>query len=71
MEVTETRAIANVRIHVERVIRSVGQKYSLLRNTLPIDYVIKRDGEECPIIDQIVRVCCALCSVCDSVVPFD
>ena len=70
MEVTETRTIANVRIHIERVIGSVRQKYSLLQSTLHIDYVIKRDGEECPIIDRIVRVCCALCNVCDSVVPF-
>ena len=71
MEVTETRTIANVRIHVERVIGNVRQKYSILQSTLPIDYVIKRDGEECPLVDRIVRVCCALCNVCDSVVPFD
>ena len=71
MEVTETRTIANVRIHVERVIGNVRQKYSVLQSTLLIDYVIKRDGEECPLIDWIVCVCCALCNVCDSVVPFD
>ena len=71
MEITETRTIANVRIHVERVIGNVRQKYSILQSTLPIHYIIKRDAEECPIIDRIVRVCCGLCNVCDSVVPFE
>ena len=71
MEITETRTIANVRIHVERVIGNVRQKYSILQSTLPIHYIIKRDAEECPIIDRIVRVGCGLCNVCDSVVPFE
>ena len=44
---------------------------NILQSTLPIHYIIKRDGEECPIIDWIVRACCALCNVCDSVVPFE
>ena len=70
LEVHETRKIANVRIHVERVIGNVRQKYSILQSTLPIHYVIKRNGH-CPIIDNIVSVCCALCNVCDSVIPFD
>jgi len=70
LEVHETRTIANVRIHVERVIGNVRQKYSILQSTLPIQYVHKREGQS-PIIDSIVTVCCALCNVCDSVVPFD
>ena len=71
MEVQETREIANVRIHVERVIGNVRQKYSILQSTLPIHFLIKRVGEDIPLIDRIVRICCALCNVCDSVVPFD
>jgi hypothetical protein len=35
LEVEATRSIANVRIHVERVIGSVKQKYSILKGTLP------------------------------------
>ena len=71
LEVEQTRSIANVRIHVERVIGCVRQKFSLLKGTLPIDLVIRRAGEECPLIDRIARVCCALYNMCNSVVPFD
>ena len=71
VEVEETRSLANVRIHIERVIGLVRQKFSILQDALPISYVIKRANEPCPLIDRIVRVCCALCNVCDSVVPFN
>ncbi|SMN01989.1 hypothetical protein SPONN_290 [uncultured Candidatus Thioglobus sp.] len=71
LEVEETRSIANVRIHVERVIGCVRQKFTILKETLPIDMVTKRVGEECPLIDRIARVSCALCNLCTSVVPFE
>lgn len=71
LEVEETRTIANVRIHVERVIGCVRQKYTILQGTLPKDFITKRVCEECPLIDRIARICCALCNLCDSVVPFD
>ena len=70
-EVESTRKIANVRIHVERVIGCVRQKYSILRGIIPIDFVIKRVGEDVPAIDRIVRVCCTLNNLCVSVVPFE
>ena len=54
-----------------RVIGVVRQKFSILRGILPIELVSKKPHQECPHIDKIVRVCCALCNVCDSVVPFD
>ena len=70
LEIEETHSIANVRIHVERVIGCVRQKYCILSETLPINYLCTHSGQECPLIDRIVRVCCALCNLCDSVVPF-
>ncbi len=56
MEVEETRNIANVRIHVERVIGAVRQKYSILRGTLPVDFLIKKQEDTSPQVDKIVRV---------------
>ena len=60
LEVEETRVIANARIHVERVIGAVRLRYTLLKGTLPIDFIIKRDQEQKPLVDRIVHVCCAL-----------
>ena len=71
LEVENTRTIANVRIHVERVIGAVRQRYTILQGTLPIDFLSSRKGEELPLIDRIIRVCCTLNNLCDSVVPFD
>ena len=68
----QTRRIANVRIHVERVIGSVRQKYSILSATQPIDFVTSKDGNvNVPTLDKIVCICCALVNLCDSVVQFD
>ena len=50
MEVEDSRSIANVRIHVERVIGNVHQKYSILQSTLPIDFLHVRLGDELPLI---------------------
>ena len=71
LEVEQTRSIANVRIHVERVIGLVRQKYSILQSTIFIHFVKCRHGEDIPLIDRIVRVSCALTNICNSVVPFD
>ena len=70
IEVEQTRRLANVRIHVERVIGLIRQKFSLLNHTQPIDYVISRN-DSIPLLDKIVTVCCALINLCDSVIPPD
>ncbi len=70
IEVEQTRRIANVRIHVERVIGNIRQKYTILSSTQPIDYVLSSDEQE-TILDKIVCVACALINICDSVVPFN
>lgn len=71
LEVKNTRTIANVRIHVQRVIGSACQRYTILQGTLPIDFLSSRKGEELPPIDRIHHVCCVLNNLCDSVIPFD
>ena len=58
-----------MRIHVERVIGLIRQKYKLLGATQPIAFVSTKDVS-LPILKKIVRVCCALTNLCDFVVPF-
>ncbi len=69
IEVEQTRQIANVRIHVERVIGNIRQKYSILSSIQPIDFVNSND--QVTALDKIVCVTSALINMCDSVVPFD
>ena len=70
IEVEQTRRIANVRIHVERVIGNIRKKYGILSVTQPIDFVVARDGDK-PTLDNIVAVSCTLTNLCDSVVAFE
>ena len=70
MEVEMTRKIAHVRIHVERVIGLVRNKYTILQGPLPLDFLCS-EGTDTPVVDKIATVCCALVNMCDSVVPFD
>ena len=70
IEVEQTRRIANVRIHVERVIGNIRKKYSILFATQPIDFVTVRNGDVIT-LDKIVTICCALVNLSDSVVPFE
>ena len=69
LEVEETRKIARVRIHVERVIGSLRQRFQILDATTPLpkEYIkFKNDG---PIfLDSIVRCYCALHNVCDVII---
>ena len=71
-EIEKTRNIANVRIHVERVIGSVRQRFSILSATgvLPKDY-FQQKKDDALLLDAIVRVCCALNNMCTGIVPFE
>ena len=72
IEIEQTRNIANVRIHVERVIGNIRKKYKILQTTQPIDYLItKNRTNNATLLDMIVTVCCALNNLCNSVVPFN
>ena len=59
----QTRQIANVRIHVERVVGNIRKKYSILGATQPIDFVTVGNGE-ITTPDKIVTSCCALVTIC-------
>lgn len=75
VEVGETRNIANVRIHVERIIGLLRRKYTILSGILPIDFLISSStGSQegaIPMIDRILNVCSALVILCPGIVPFD
>lgn len=70
IDVSLTRKIVHHRIHSERVIRLVRNKYKFLKTTLPIDVlqVKKHDDDNLASIDKIVRVCCALTNLSPSIV---
>ncbi|XP_029966220.1 uncharacterized protein LOC115401959 [Salarias fasciatus] len=64
----ETRKIAHLRIHVEKVIGNICQKYRILSGTIPVHMILPCEGEEVTLLDKIVTVCCALTNHCPSVV---
>ncbi|XP_034079283.1 uncharacterized protein LOC117550834 [Gymnodraco acuticeps] len=71
-KVEETRKIANVRIHVERVIRLVRRKYQILQSrAVPIEHMLTKPGEALALIDKIGVICCALSNLSVSVVPLE
>ncbi|XP_038138972.1 uncharacterized protein LOC119782193 [Cyprinodon tularosa] len=67
-DVEDSRAIAHLRIHVERVIGCMRNKYKLLHRTIPIRLLLTCEGEEVTLLDKIVFVCCCLVNMCSSVV---
>ena len=54
IDVESTRRIAAVRIHVELVIGLLHNKYKILQNTLPLDFLRKNDREPTTICHSIV-----------------
>ena len=70
-EVEQTQQIANVCIHVERVIGNVRNKYSLLSASQPIHFLSRNSNQDVCVLDKIVTVCRSLNNLCDFVVPTD
>ena len=68
-DVEATRKIVDVRIHVERVIGAVRQRFQILSATVPLSNEYSRTKQGGPVfLDSIVRVCCGLHNVCDSII---
>lgn len=70
-QVEATRKLANVRIHVERVIGLLRNKYMITKSIVPVDMLSAVHEDDATTLDKIVFVCCALTSACGSVVQFD
>ena len=71
-EVETSRKIASVRIHIERVIGLLRNRYTILKGTIPLRTVnsIKAEASSSTLAscDKIVNVCAALTNLCDSIV---
>ena len=70
-EVESTRHLARVRIHIERVIGVVRNKYKILSGKIPLEMLKLSDKQNLSPLDQIALVCCALVNLCPPIVPFD
>ena len=71
-EVEETRKIASVQIHVERVIGLVRRKYQILQSrAMPTEHMVVKPGETMALIDKIGVICCALSNLSNSIVPIE
>ena len=56
-EVKECTELTRVRIHVERMIGMVKQKYS---DILPITFIMNDKDSDIMVADKLMAVCCAL-----------
>lgn len=67
-EVEISRQIANVRIHVERVIGLLKNRYTILQSRLPITLIKRKSDTEVATVDKLVTVCSALPNLGEPVV---
>ena len=72
IDVENTRGIANVRIHGERVTGVLQNKYTILQGVMPTDFLhSNKEQSKLPMIDIILRVCSALVNLCPPIILFD
>ena len=64
-EVHESRELAHVRIHVERLIGMVKQKYSISQGVLPISFIKNDSACDVTVADKLMVICCALVNICE------
>jgi hypothetical protein len=70
-EVEKSRQLASVRIHIERVIGVMRNRYAILRSTLQIPMiksVLEEDGAGSVKIDRLLRTCAVLVNLGESIV---
>lgn len=67
-ETEMSRLLANVRIHVERVIGDLRKRFTILRGPIKTRDMCTDPHDE-SFVDKIVTVCCCLHNAMPSVVP--
>ncbi len=71
-DIEETRELANIRIHVERVIRQLRAKYNICSDTARMSAISKQnDLFDRDLYDKIVFLCCSLVNMCPTTVTND
>ena len=68
LDIDNSRKVAHVRIHVERVIGLLLRKFRCFDCNIPIEFLKTRCSK--PTLDKIVLVCSAITNLNTSVVPF-
>lgn len=64
-----SKKIAKVRIHVERVIGLLKNRYTILQGTLPVTFLKRKHDTDHAFIDKVLIVCSALVNLAPTVVP--
>lgn len=67
IDLEETRQLAHVRIHIERVIGVIKNKFNILHGTIPIT-MLKKNGGEHNLLDKILISCCALVNLSSPII---
>ena len=74
VDIEKTREIANVRIHVERVIGLLRRK-AILPGIVLIDFLMSNPNgskeEATPVIDRVINLSTALVDLCPRILPLD
>lgn len=70
LDIESTRHIAHVRIHVERIIGMIKNKFNIFKGTIPISMVkMGNDPDNLNVLDKIVTVSCGLINLSPPIVP--
>lgn len=57
-----------MRIHVERLIGLVKQKYTILDGILPISLIKTENDSDLSVCDKLMVICCSLVNLCEPIV---
>nr|XP_029709530.1 uncharacterized protein LOC115255548 [Aedes albopictus] len=67
VEIENTRRIATVRIHVERAIGQIKEKFKIIKNNVPMSLMLRKHNNVMA-MDMIVFVSCILVNMCKPIV---